>query len=197
MINTNKSTQIIVKGALLIALALVLSYFEFPIIPAVPWLQLDFSLIPILLGALALGPIAGLSMTLILQLLIALLNSKTFGVGQIANFIVMGTLIIIVSLFYKAMPNKKGLLLGLIFGSLGFTLAAVIANKFILVPLFFPEGFPQGQDALNAYLFKFVPLFNLIKGFANGLLALLAYSRLGRFLNVESARRHSLASTNL
>ncbi len=54
MTNTKKSTQITVKGALLIAIAFVFTYFEFPILPTVPWLKLDFSMVPLLLGALAL-----------------------------------------------------------------------------------------------------------------------------------------------
>ena len=47
------------KIALLCAIALVLMYIEFPITPF-PWLKIDLSDVPALMGAFAFGPMAGI-----------------------------------------------------------------------------------------------------------------------------------------
>lgn len=188
MQNTRTSTQVTVKGALLLAIAFVFTYFEFPIIPAVPWLKLDFSMVPLLLGALALGPGAGVLLTFLLQVLLFMTKSTTGGVGEIANFIVIATMILVVSAIYRKNRTFTGLVTGLVLGTVSFTIAAVLANKFILVPLFFPGEFPGGAAAYNTYLYRFVPLFNGIKGFSVAFISLALYSRLERFLKVESAK---------
>lgn len=192
MTNTKRSTQITVKGALLVAIAFVFTYFEFPIIPSVPWLKLDFSMVPLLLGALALGPGTGVLLTGLLQLLLTVTKSSTGGIGEIANFIVIATMILVVSLIYRRIPNIKGLVLGLILGTLAFTGAAVLANRFILIPLFFPGEFPGGAAAYQSYLYQAVPLFNMIKGVSVAAISLVAYSKLARFLNVESIKAASM-----
>lgn len=192
MTNTKRSTQITVKGALLVAIAFVFTYFEFPIIPSVPWLKLDFSMVPLLLGALALGPGTGVLLSGLLQLLLFMTKSTTGGVGEIANFIVIGTMIMVVSLVYKRKRSTAGLLLGLVLGTAAFTLAAVLANQYILIPLFFPGEFPGGPAAYRSYLYQAVPAFNAIKGFSVALITLIAYSRLARFLNVESRKTDAL-----
>lgn len=188
MTNTRRSTQITVKGALLVAIAFVFTYFEFPILPAVPWLKLDFSMVPLLLGALALGPGPGILLAGILQVLLFATKTTTGGVGEIANFIVFAVMIVTVSFIYKKYRNFTGLVIGLVLGTAAFTVAAVLANQFILVPLFFPGEFPGGAAAKSAYLYQAVPLFNAIKGFAVALLSLVLYSRLERFLKVESIK---------
>lgn len=197
MLNTRKSTQLTVKGALLIAFAFVLTYFEFPILPTVPWLKLDFSMIPLLLGALALGPSTGVLLAGILQVLLFATKSTTGGVGEIANFIVFSVMIFTVSFIYKKYRNQTGLIIGLILGTVAFTIAAVLANQFILVPLFFPGEFPGGVAAYNTYLYQAVPLFNAIKGFAVTFLSMLLYSRLERFLKVESIKTDNAISNNI
>ena len=55
----NERTSKLVKISLLSAIALILRYIEFPIIPAFSWLQFDFSDVPAMLGAFGFGPIAG------------------------------------------------------------------------------------------------------------------------------------------
>ncbi|MFB0957810.1 MAG: ECF transporter S component [Clostridiaceae bacterium] len=198
MLHTRTSTQVTVKGALLVAIAFIFTYFEFPILPSVPWLKLDFSMVPLLLGALALGPGTGVLLTALLQVILFATKSSTGGVGEIANFIVISTMIVVVSLVYKKHRNLTGLVTGLLLGTLGFTLAAVLANKFILVPLFFPGEFPGGQAAYETYLYRMVPLFNAIKGVSVALLSALLYSRLERFLKVESSKSVSqLENTRL
>lgn len=55
----NEKTSKLIKISLLSAIAIILMYFDFPIIPAFPWLKIDLSDVPALLGAFGFGPVAG------------------------------------------------------------------------------------------------------------------------------------------
>lgn len=65
VVNRSK-TRNLVQVAMLGAVAGVLMNFEFPIpILAPPFYQMDFSEVPVLLGAFAMGPVAGVVIELI------------------------------------------------------------------------------------------------------------------------------------
>ena len=55
ILNTSSKLNKTVKIAVLSAIAGILMFLEFPIIPAFEWLKLDFSELPVLMGAFALG----------------------------------------------------------------------------------------------------------------------------------------------
>ncbi len=57
--NTSKNLSKFVKIALLSAIAVVIMLFEIPLIPLFPWLKMDLSELPVLLGAFAFGPMSG------------------------------------------------------------------------------------------------------------------------------------------
>ena len=58
--NSSKNLNKMIKISLLAAIAVVLMYFDFPIIPAFPWLKIDLSEVPALMGGFAYGPVAGI-----------------------------------------------------------------------------------------------------------------------------------------
>ena len=57
--NTSKNLSKFVKIALLSAIAVVIMLFEIPLIPLFPWLKMDLSELPVLIGAFAFGPMSG------------------------------------------------------------------------------------------------------------------------------------------
>ena len=82
-------TRTITQIAMLGALAGILMNFEFPLPFLAPsFYQLDFSEIPVLVGAFAMGPIAGVLIELV-KIFVHLVTkeSMTAGVGDVANFI--------------------------------------------------------------------------------------------------------------
>ena len=201
MTNTSKSTNTMVKGALLLALAFVLTYLEFAIIPGNTWLKLDLSAVPILVAGLAFGPTFGLLLTGLLQVLvIAIQGSTTGGVGQIANLIMVGSFVVVASAIYKKNKSVKGLIVGLGAATMTLILTGFLSNRFILLPvyikLFFNGAFPGGDAAYNAYLYQAVPLFNLIKGVVLSVTSALIYSKLGSFLNKEAWKNQRMTETN-
>ena len=83
---TRKSTSArkLVTIALFAAIATILMYFEVPLPLMPPFLKLDISAVPIMVGAFALGPIEGVVMALI-KALIHLLSTQTAGAGGFSH----------------------------------------------------------------------------------------------------------------
>ena len=86
MFKSTFTTKNIAGMAVFVALAYVISYLEFPIFPAVPFLKLDFSNVFIMLGGFMYGPVPAVLIGLAKECLCFLSKSSTFGVGEIANF---------------------------------------------------------------------------------------------------------------
>ena len=84
-LNTNR----FIKLSLLSAIAVILMYIDFPVIPIFPWLKIDLSNVPALMGAFAFGPLAGVIIELMKNLLILIVKGTGTGfVGELANFLV-------------------------------------------------------------------------------------------------------------
>ena len=90
MTNTSKKTRTLVEIGMLGAIATVLMLFEFPLpFIAPPFYELDFSEVPVLVGAFALGPVAGATIELVKILINLLVNgTNTAFVGEIGNYII-------------------------------------------------------------------------------------------------------------
>src|SRR5690606_16298780 len=75
--------------ALLGAISVVLMLFEVPLWFAPPFYELDFSEVPVLIGAFALGPVAGIIIEMLKILLnLVITGTDTAGVGELANFLI-------------------------------------------------------------------------------------------------------------
>ena len=92
--NGQSSTVKLAKMGMLVAISIVLVYFiHFPLIPAVPFLEYDPADIPIMMGAFAFGPWAGLLITVVTSLVQGFTVSAGSGVyGIIMHIIATGTL---------------------------------------------------------------------------------------------------------
>ena len=100
MNNSNKNVNKMIKISLLVAIAVVLMYFDFPIIPLFPWLKIDLSEVPALMGGFAYGPVAGGAIVILKVLLRFLVKGTQTGfIGELAN-------IIAVSYTHLTLPTK-------------------------------------------------------------------------------------------
>ena len=87
---TKFNTRVLTGTAMLAAVATVLMYMEFPI-PIMPaFIKLDVSELPALIASFAYGPVAGIVVCLIKNL-IKLPSTSTAAVGELFHF-VMGAL---------------------------------------------------------------------------------------------------------
>lgn len=179
-------TQKTVGIALFSALAFVVSLLEFPIFPAAPFLKLDFSAVFILLGGFMYGPIAGIIICAIKELIRFIMGSATGGVGEIANFLVITSLIIIPTIVYRFKKGLPIVIITLIAGALTMTAAALVSNRFIMFPLY------MGESAVAVFnsVWYYIIFFNLIKGFAVSAIVFLLYKRVSwlfKKINLQSA----------
>ncbi len=193
----NKKLKYIVKIGILSAVAAVLMLFELPLWFAPPFYKLDFSEIPILIGSFALGPVAGVIMELLKNLLNLLLDGTTTAfVGEFANFVTGCAFILPAALIYKHKKSLKSALLGLALGTLSLVLVGAAMNYFVLVPTFSKlynlplENIVAMGTAVNASIsdlktlivFAVMP-FNLVKSVACSAVTLLLYKRVSKILH--------------
>ena len=133
-------TRKIVGVALFSALSFVVSLFEFPIFPAASFLKLDFSAVFVLLGGFMYGPVAGLAICAVKELIRFIMGSGTGGIGEIANFIVITSFIIVPTTVYRFKKGLPVVFITLAVGILCMTGAALFSNRFIMFPLYMGEG---------------------------------------------------------
>ena len=177
---------------MLSAVAAVLMYFEFPLpFIAPPFYELDFSEVPVLIGTFALGPVSGMVIELV-KILVKLIikGTSTAFVGEVANFAVGCALVLPAGIIYHFKRTRKGAVLGMIAGTLTMTLAGMLLNAFVLLPMYAAafggmEAIVAAGTAVNGSVdsvFGFVALcvapFNLIKGLATSVLTFFLYKRI-------------------
>ena len=135
MQNSTTNVRKLTGTAMLGAVAAVLMYLEFPI-PIMPsFVKLDVSELPALLAAYAYGPLSGIAVCLIKNL-IKLPSTSTAAVGELFNF-VMGALFVGVAGFvYKRSKTRRSALIGAGLGALVMAVVSVPYNYFIVYPAY-------------------------------------------------------------
>lgn len=135
--------------AMLSAVAFVLMMVDIPL-PIMPWfIQLDFSELPALIGAYAMGPLSGVVICLIKNLLHFIFMSGTGGVGELSNFILGATFVIPAGLLYKKKKSKKNALIGAVIGAVCMALVSILSNNFLVYPIYY--NFMPMETIIEAY----------------------------------------------
>ncbi|TAH66347.1 MAG: ECF transporter S component [Anaerolineaceae bacterium] len=178
--------------AMLGAIAFVLMYFEIPLWFAPPFYELDFSEVPVLIGAFALGPIAGIIIELIkILLFIVIKGTDTMGSGELANFLIGCSMLVPAAIVYYRNKTLKSAIKGLIVGTVCMVFLGAFMNAFVLLPIY-AYFFKMPIDALigmgtqvnpaingmSTFIFYAVIPFNLLKGVVVSLITLLVYKRI-------------------
>ena len=181
-----------------IAILGALSAVLFPLeIPIVAFYKLDFSTLPALLGAFSMGPLPGLAILLIKDL-IGMLHSSSMYVGELADFIMSAAFILPASLIYRKHKTRKTALVGMAVGTLCMIVVSVLVNWKMMIP-FYMTAFHMDMEAIIGMAQKALPFvdtewkvllyvtapFNLLKGFVLSLLTFVLYKRLSPMLHVR------------
>lgn len=171
----NKNVNKMVKIAVLSAISVVLMYFDFAVLPAFPWLKIDLSEIPALMGGFAYGPVAG-GIIVVLKVFLRFLikGTETGLVGEFANIIVGISLVMPAAWFYGRNKSRKTAVIGMILGALAMQVAAIIANIYVFLPLF---GMNLKGAALMQYIMAGIVPFNAIKALLVSVGTYLLYKR--------------------
>ncbi|MGK4019930.1 Gx transporter family protein [Lactiplantibacillus plantarum] len=162
--------------ALLGAISYILMLLEFPILPVAPWMKIDFSDIPILIGLFLFG-VGGAFVITIIKLL---LHSAMMGfaiydlIGSFASFLGTAVLILAFALvlrYYRGNPKWR---MPVAIESL--------ANLTFVLPFYLQVMGMKLSMSLNTVVLVAVIPFNLIKGLLVGNVFWLVYQRLAKWL---------------
>lgn len=187
------TTRLIVGAGMLAAVSCVLQYLEFPVAFVMPpFIKFDFSDLPALIGAFAYGPVVGVLIELIKNL-IHCAASQSATVGELSNFILGAVFAATAGLIYKRKKSKKNALIGGIVGAIVMGLISFPSNLFIVYPFYY--NFMPKEAVLGAYqliapsmksietcLIVFNVPFTIVKGLISVVITMLVYKPLSRVL---------------
>jgi riboflavin transporter FmnP len=188
------STSNMIKIALLAVISYLVMFIEFPLPFFPPFLKIDFSDLPALIGGFAISPIAGVLIELIKNLLHFVFQTSTGGVGELANFVIGSSLIFPAAVIYHMNKSKKNAIYGLIVGSITMGIVGGLANYYVLLPFyskFMPlEVIVSSAAALNSMItdmnsliiYGIVP-FNIIKALIVSVVTLSIYKKVSVILH--------------
>ena len=180
--------------AMLSAVAFVLMFLDFPIPFLIPaFVKMDFSELPALLAAFALGPVYGVVVCLVKNLL-HLLITTTGGAGELCNFLLGACFILPAGLVYQKLKSRKGALLGAIVGAVVMGLLSIPLNYYITYPIytnFMPidailelyRAIRPSANGLLECLITFNMPFTFVKGMLDVVLCFLIYKPLSPLLH--------------
>ncbi|MHC9532699.1 ECF transporter S component [Dellaglioa sp. BT-FLS60] len=184
----------VVITAFLAAISYVLMFFSFPVIPLIPYLKIDFSDLPILIGFFILGPLGG-TMVAVVRSLLYLVSTGTdiaslIGVGTnfLASMAVSFPTYYILKGRNSAKPTIGKSILAILISTLVLTAALSIANYFVILPVYLNViGMNIGMSVSKYVILGIVP-FNIIKGIlVVGLFSIL-YRRMYEWVQVNNKK---------
>ena len=171
----NKKVNTLVKIGALSAIAFLLQFLGSVVgLNVGGFLTIEFSDLPALIGAFALGPLAGVLIELMKNILHCSITSTGF-VGEFANFITNGIFVFTAGVVYKKNRTLKGALIATITAIFIMTMAAILTNLYIMLPMYMPKA--DFATKLNLVLYTITP-FNFFRGMALSLFTFLLYKRL-------------------
>lgn len=170
-----KDLNRMVKIALLASIATVLMYFDFPIVPLFPWLKIDLSEVPALMGGFAFGPMVG-GLIVILKVFLRFLikGTETGFVGEAANIIVGLAVVVPAAWIYNRNKSKKTAIIGMIIGAIVMEIIGVIANVYFLLPAY---GIAMDKAQLSQYVMVGLLPFNGVKALIISVATYLLYKK--------------------
>lgn len=182
---TNSKVKMLVSVSMFSAIAYILTLVKFPL-PVFPdFLTIDFSDIPALLGAFIFGPVAGVLILFIKNVInyITVGSPVAFPIGQAANF-VAGLLYVLPTYYiYRRFKGKtKGLITGISVSTVLMTIFMSLFNYYILLPVYLKLlNFDLGVSYAKTVTVSIMP-FNLIKGVIVGYLFVLLFGRMKKWI---------------
>lgn len=183
--------QIAVTG-MLSAIAFILMFLDFSV-PFMPsFIKMDLSELPALIGSFALGPVCGVLVCLIKNLLHLTITS-TGGVGELSNFLLGCFFVLPAGIIYKNNKSRKTAIIAAFVGALCMGLASYVTNYFIIYPVYYnfmPKDvivqayqliIPSVKNIEQCLLIFNVP-FTFLKGIISVIITLLIYKKISPIL---------------
>ena len=147
--NGKNGVRYITVTAMLSAVAYVLMFIDFPIPFLIPsFIQMDISELPALIGAFSMGPVCGVLICLVKNLLHLFITS-TGGVGELSNFLLGVMFVLPAGVIYNRKKSKKNAVKGALIGAILMGLVSIPVNYFLTYPIYY--NFMPQEVILEAY----------------------------------------------
>lgn len=179
---------------LLTTLSIILQYFEISIPFLIPsFVKFDISELPALVASFAMGPIYGVAICIIKNLVHVITGSYSGGIGELCNAILGIAFVLPAGYIYKYKKSKKGALIGSLVGSFIMALASFPTNLFISYPVYtkmmpidqiigaYNSIFNVVTEIWHALLIFNLP-FTLLKGIATSLVTFVVYKYISKII---------------
>ncbi len=183
---THFTPQRMAYMAIFTALAFAVTFLEFPVFPAAPFLKLDFANVFFLIEGFIFGPVEAV-ISIAIKELLCLFKSQTGGTGEVANFLTSTAYVLAPAVGYRFKKGRGWVVAFLATASVFQIAISLLVNRFINFPLY---GALFGFDGVQTFraLWQFVLLFNLIKSVAISVVVFVVYKPLSRFIKRTSAK---------
>jgi riboflavin transporter FmnP len=186
------SARYLTVTAMLSAVAFILMFLDFsvPVMPS--FIKMDLSELPALIGAFAMGPVCGVLVCLIKNIL-HLFMTSTGGVGELSNFVLGVAFVLPAGLVYRHKKSKNSAILGAFLGALCMALISFPSNLFVVYPIYetmmplnviiaaYQAIVPSVTELWQCLLLFNVP-FTFVKALLSVVITLLVYKKLSPIL---------------
>ena len=191
-------THRITVTAMLSAVAFALMFIEMPIPALIPsFVKLDISDLPELLAAFSLGPVYGVAVTFLKNLLHILIKGTSSAyVGELFNFVMGSVFAFTAGIIYQRKKSRTTALLGAVAGAVLMAVLSVPLNFYLVYPAYVVcYGLPleaiigmyqailPSADSLLKCLVIFNLPFTFFKGMLDVVLCFLIYKPLSPLLH--------------
>ena len=184
--------------AMLSTVAFLLMFIEFPIPALIPaFVKLDISDLPELLAAFSLGPVYGVVVSFLKNLLFSVLHGTSSAyVGELFNFIMGAVFSFSAGFIYQKHKSRRGALIGALAGAVLMAALSVPLNYFVVYPAYVVcyklpldaiigmyQAIRPSTDGLLECLLVFNMPFTFCKGLLDVALCFLIYKPLSQLLH--------------
>lgn len=177
-ISTRKIVMIGVFAAISFALQMIT---PFPKVGG--FLEIEFSDLPALILAFAYGPVSGVLVEFIKNLLHCTVTSTGF-VGELANFVTSGVFVAVAGLIYMKHKSFRVAIVSLVAATVALAVAGIFVNLYIMLPLF---KIPADMR-LPLTMGTIFP-FNIVKGTVISLITMLIYKRISPIIKFSGGKK--------
>ncbi|MFC5588282.1 ECF transporter S component [Sporosarcina soli] len=185
----NNKLRRMILIAILGSIGTVLMQFNFPL-PALPsFLKIDFGEIPAVLAVMTMGPVAGIGVELIKNVMHWFLSGSPTGVpvGEMANLATGILFIMPIYFIFNKFQTAKGLTMGLVAGTAAMAIGMTVLNYFVFLPMYtYFMNFPaMVGNELTTYIVLGVLPFNLIKGIMLMIITVLLFNSMKKWITQQ------------
>jgi riboflavin transporter FmnP len=168
-------TRQLATMALMLAIGIILSFIEFPLLPGTDFLKFDAAFVPAVMTGFTYGAGSGCVVGVLVAAIHALLDGNVWG--GVMNAVISLAYILPATIAYRVNRSTASIIVGLVIGSIAQVIVALLMN-ILITPIY--TGMPV-QAVMALLVFPILP-FNILKALINSVLAFVLQRSLRDFL---------------